>query len=226
MREGMHPACFYAMIDHGIHMRQEEKDGINMANIITYVVGHHLYLNITNRCTNRCAFCIRDKDAGIGHDLWLDHEPSAEEIIAAIGMAEGYHEVVFCGYGEPLMRLPEVVAVSAYLKSIGKKVRVNTNGQADLFWGHSVASELKGLVDAISISLNAQSAVEYQNLCQSDYGEEAFDAVLKFAASCVPVIPEVILSVVDVISEEAIAQCRKLAEAAGTTFRVRHLLGK
>ena len=77
-----------------------------MANIITYVVGDHLYLNITNRCTNRCTFCIRDKDGGIGHDLWLEHEPSTEEIIAAIGTADGYDEVVFCGYGEPLMRLP------------------------------------------------------------------------------------------------------------------------
>jgi TatD family-associated radical SAM protein len=197
-----------------------------MANQITYVVGHHLYLNITNRCTNRCSFCVRDNGTGIGHDLWLDREPSVDEIIAAIGTAEGYGEVVFCGYGEPLMRLPEVVAVSTYLKSIGKKVRVNTNGQADLFWGHSVANELKGLVDAISISLNEENAQSYQNLCRSDYGEEAFDAVLKFAASCVPVIPEVILSVVDVISDEAIAHCRQLAEAAGTTFRVRHLLGK
>ena len=197
-----------------------------MSNIITYVVGHHLYLNITNRCTNRCDFCIRDKDAGIGQDLWLDHEPSTEEIIAAIGTADGYQEVVFCGYGEPLMRLPEVVAVSAYLKRIGKKVRINTNGQADLFWGRPVANDLKGLVDAISISLNEENARKYQALCLSDYGEEAFDAVLKFAASCVPVIPEVILSVVDVISEDAIRQCRKLAEATGATFRVRHLMGE
>ena len=207
-------------------MRREEKDGIIMANIITYVVGDHLYLNITNRCTNRCTFCIRDKDGGIGQDLWLENEPSTEEIIAAIGTADGYDEVVFCGYGEPLMRLPEVVAVSAYLKRIGKKVRINTNGQADLFWGRSVANELKGLVDAISISLNEENAQKYQALCLSDYGEEAFDAVLKFAASCVPVIPEVILSVVDVISEEAIRHCRQLAEAAGATFRVRHLLGE
>ena len=197
-----------------------------MANIITYVVGNNLYLNITNRCTNRCAFCIREKDGGIGHDLWLDEEPSTEEILAAIGTADGYDEVVFCGYGEPLIRLHEVVAVSAYLKSIGKKVRINTNGQADLFWGRPVAQDLKGFVDAISISLNEENAQNYQSLCISDFGEEAFDAVLKFAASCVPVIPEVVLSVVDVISEEAIAHCRKLAEDAGATFRVRHLLGE
>ncbi len=195
-----------------------------MANIITYVVGHHLYLNITNRCSNRCAFCIRDRQAGIGHDLWLDYEPSAAEIIAAIGDAEGYQEIVFCGYGEPLIRLPEVIEVAAHLKRLGKKVRINTNGQADLIWGRSVAAELAGVIDSVSISLNAENAAEYQKICDSDYGEDAFAAVLKFAASCVPLIPEVILSVVDVIPEEAIAHCRMLAEGAGAKFRVRHML--
>ena len=195
-----------------------------MANIITYVVGHHLYLNITNRCSNRCAFCIRDRQTGIGHDLWLDYEPSAAEIIAAIGDAEGYQEIVFCGYGEPLIRLPEVIEVAAYLKRLGKKVRINTNGQADLIWGRSVASELAGLIDSVSISLNAENAVEYQKICDSDYGEDAFAAVLKFAASCVPVIPEVILSVVDVIPQEAVEHCRVLAESTGAKFRVRHML--
>ncbi len=196
-----------------------------MANVITYVVGHHLYLNITNRCTNRCAFCIREKGDGIGHDLWLDYEPSPEEIMGAIGNAEGFEEVVFCGYGEPLIRLPVVIEVAAYLKRLGKQVRVNTNGQADLIWGRSVASELAGVVDAISISLNAENKGEYQRICVSDYGEDSFEAVLNFAASCVPVIPEVVLTVVDVIPEEAIRHCRTLAEGVGAKFRVRHLMG-
>lgn len=196
-----------------------------MANVITYVVGHHLYINLTNRCSNRCTFCIRDRQDGIGHDLWLDREPAVEEVIAAIGAAEGFPEVVFCGYGEPLMRLPEVVAVARHVKGLGKRVRINTNGQADLIWGRPTAQDLAGVVDTLSISLNAENAQAYQAVCQSDYGESAFDAILRYAAACVPVVPEVVLSVVDVISPEAIEACRKLAEGIGAKLRVRHLMG-
>lgn len=196
-----------------------------MKDLITYVVGHHLYLNLTNRCTNRCTFCIRDRRDGIGHDLWLEREPTVKEAIDAIGAAEGYPEVVFCGFGEPLVRLPEVVEIARYLKSIGKKVRINTNGQADLIWGRSVAKELAGVVDSISISLNAADAKSYQAVCLSEFGESAYDAVIAFAASCVPVVPEVILSAVDVISVEDVEVCRSIAKRIGATFRLRQLMG-
>ena len=53
---------------------------------LTYETGGKLYLNITNRCPCACTFCIRKNDDGAyGSDpLWLEHEPSAAEMQAAI----------------------------------------------------------------------------------------------------------------------------------------------
>lgn len=191
--------------------------------MITYELDGKLYINITNRCTNSCSFCIRTQSKTFEYDLWLDREPAADEIIAEIGTADKYEEVVFCGFGEPMIRLPELLEVARYLKKLNKKVRVNTNGQADLIWGRKVARELEGLVDHISISLNAGDPVTYQELCSSEYGERAHQAIIDFAVECLKYIPQVTLSVVDVISEEEIEKCRQIAAKAGASFRVRHM---
>lgn len=190
--------------------------------MITYMLKDALYINLTNRCPNNCSFCIRNHPEGLGYNLWLQKEPSVEEIIEDIKGHENYSEVVFCGYGEPLIRFREVIEVAKYLKSRGVRVRVNTNGQANLIWGRDIVPELHGLVDAISISLNAADRKEYARLCSPDYGEEAFDAVLEFAGACVQHIPEVWLTVVDIISAHEIEVCRVIADEIGAKFRVRH----
>lgn len=189
--------------------------------MITYDIDGKLYINMTNRCTNSCSFCIRTDSDTFEYDLWLDREPSVEEIIADIGDAAEYDEVVFCGFGEPMMRLPELLEVAKYLKKLNKKVRVNTNGHADLIWNRNVAPELEGLVDSISISLNAGDPEHYQQMCLSEFGERAYEALIGFAQECVKYVPEVTLSVVDVIPEDEISKCAEIAAEAGTIFRVR-----
>jgi TatD family-associated radical SAM protein len=191
--------------------------------MITYEIDGTLYINMTNRCTNTCSFCIRTESKTFEYDLWLDREPEVEEIIDEIGTADKYEEVVFCGFGEPMIRLPDLIEVARHLKKINKKVRVNTNGQADLIWGRKVARELEGLVDHISISLNASNPRSYQELCSSEFGEKAHQAIIDFAIECLKYIPQVTLSVVDVIPGEEIEKCREIAEKAGTSFRVRYM---
>lgn len=193
--------------------------------MITYEIGTKLYINITNRCTNQCTFCVRDDPKGIGIDLWLEKEPSAQEVIEAIGSAETYDEVVFCGYGEPLIRLPEIIEISKYLKRIEKKVRINTNGQADLIWKRRVVPELAGCIDAVSISLNAGSKGQYQELCNSEFGADAYDSIISFAKDCVCFLPKVTLTVVDFISESEIEKCALIAKEVGANFRVRSFNG-
>ncbi len=195
---------------------------------ICYVLGNTLYINVTNRCTNRCSFCVRDKDCGIGDvNLWLEREPTAEEMIEDIKKfnPKNYDEVVFCGYGEPTMRLDAVLACAEFIKEhYGSKIRINTNGQANLYYGENVAPKLKGLIDVVSISLNAKNADEYDKMCKSIYGKESFQALIDFAKECKNYVPEVVMSVVDILPEEDIAVCRCIAEDAGAKLRVRELI--
>jgi TatD family-associated radical SAM protein len=193
------------------------------APTIAYSLSDSLYLNITNRCPNACLFCIRGSKTGVGYNLWLEREPTAAEVIGAIHDPSGYREIVFCGYGEPLLRPEIVVEVSQWLKKWPVQVRLNTNGLADLFLGYDVLPNLKGLIDVVSISLNADNAELYQQLTRSSFGKTAFQAVLDFAGRSHHYIPRVILSVVDypgVDLEKAKATATKL----GVEFRVREYL--
>jgi len=195
---------------------------------ICYVLENSLYINLTNRCSNACTFCVRDKDCGIGDvNLWLENEPTIDEIIKDIDRfnPDNYKEVVFCGYGEPTMRLEELLTAAKHIKEhYHVPVRINTNGQADLMHTEPVPPRLSGLIDVVSISLNAKNKEEYQALCQSIYGEKSFDALIQFAKDCTPYVPEVIMSVVDVLPKEDIEACRKIAEGAGARLRVRELI--
>lgn len=190
--------------------------------MITYEINDALYINLTNRCTNNCCFCVRNNPEGLGFDLWLDKEPGVPEILAEMEKPEKYKEVVFCGYGEPLERFAEVVEICRYLKRKGIKTRINTNGQANLIWKKNIVPELAGLVDSISISLNAKNAEDYVRLCKPEYGAEAYEAMLNFAEECVKYLPEVRLTVVDVIPAYDIEACRNIAESMGARFRARH----
>ncbi|MBE0585700.1 MAG: YchF/TatD family DNA exonuclease, partial [Desulfofustis sp.] len=145
---------------------------------IAYKIRDSLYLNITNRCTNSCIFCAKFSDFVVkGHELKLDHEPSVAEIKQAIGDPSRFAEIVFCGYGEPLLRLDLVKEVSRWLKDQAIKVRINTDGLANMVHGRNILPELKGLIDAISVSLNAPDTEHYQYLCQSAFGDQGYQAV-------------------------------------------------
>lgn len=155
------------------------------------------------------------------YKLWLKKEPTAQQVIEQLGDVKEYSEVVFCGFGEPTIKLNELIEIAKKVKADGGKVRINTNGHANLFHGRNVVPELAGLVDVMSISLNAPTAEKYQKVCRSRYGLEAFDGMLDFARKCVGVIPEVVLSVVDVLPPEDIEKCRQIAQQVGAKFRIR-----
>lgn len=188
---------------------------------IAYRIRNSLYLNITNRCSNRCSFCPKFDDFTVkGHNLMLDSEPSFEEVMAAIGHPEGVDEVVFCGYGEPLIRLDLVKQVAGDLKQRGYSIRINTDGQANQVYGRDILPELAGLIDSISVSLNAPDAATYSRLCNTPFGDAAFDSVCAFIHTATAHIPHVIASAVTVPGID-IATCRRLAESLGAEFRAR-----
>lgn len=198
-----------------------------MEDQLFYTLGNSLYVNVTNRCTNRCTFCIRDHGNVGGYDLWLEKEPSLEEMCKAMDGIDWkrYQEVVFCGYGEPLMRLDEVVALASEIKRrTTLPVRVNTNGHANIIYGKDITPRLAG-IDTLSISLNAKDGKQYDEICKPAF-EGAFEAVKQFASLSKNHVGEVVLSVVDtVISPEDIEKCREIAEGIGIPLRVRHYEG-
>lgn len=193
---------------------------------ILYEVGNNLYVNITNKCPCSCTFCIRNNaDGAYGSDsLWLDHEPSYEEIINAFNQHDlsRYNEIVFCGYGEPLERIDVLTDVCRYLKLKDcPPIRLNTNGLSDLIHKKPTAEMLKGCIDIVSISLNAGTEKGYLEVTRPSFGAGSYEAMLSFAAECKKYIPRVIFSVVDVISKEEIELAGKRAEEMGIEFRVR-----
>ena len=191
-----------------------------------YDYGKGLYFNLTNRCPCSCTFCVRSKVDALGsaENLWLDSEPTVKEVITAIKTVDlnTYDEVVFCGYGEPMERVEDLIKIADYIKSVSDiPVRINTNGLGDLIHQKDTVSLLKGHIDAISISLNAPSNERYQEVSQPVFGEKAYPAMLEFTKKATRIFSDVTMSVVDVISEEEIAECREIARNLGVKFKVR-----
>ena len=188
---------------------------------IAYRIRNSLYLNITNRCSNHCTFCAKfDEFTVKGHNLLLDHEPGFEEVMAAIGQPVGIDEVVFCGFGESLLRLDLVKQVATALKQRGYSIRINSDGQANLAHGRNILPELQGLIDSISISLNAPDAVTYGKLCNTPFGEAGWQGVCDFLREAPRYIPDVTATAVTIPGID-IEACRRVAEQLGVKFRVR-----
>lgn len=194
---------------------------------ILYKVHHNLYVNLTNKCPCACTFCLRQtrdhmEDSGI---LWLDHEPAVDEVIAEFAKFDmsQYEEVVFCGFGEPTEALEVLLPVAKYVKeTFSKPVRINTNGLGNLIWNRDITPEFKGLIDTVSISLNTPNADEYHNLVRSKFGMQSFDAMLDFAKKCTTYVPHVVMTTVaTTISKEDEAQCQKICDNLGVTYRIR-----
>jgi TatD DNase family protein len=189
---------------------------------IAYKIRDNLYLNITNRCTNSCSFCIRFlTDYVKGHNLRLSREPVEEEFKDAIGDPSKYKEVVFCGYGEPLLRLDLVMSLSRWIKENGGMVRINTNGHGNLINGRNVLPELKGIVDSISVSLDANDEETYNRLCRPIY-RNAFRDVIEFIKESKKYIPHVEATVVELEGVD-IEKCRAITDGLGIKLRIRKL---
>ena len=201
---------------------------MNPNNIVTYDYFGSLYINMTNRCDCRCVFCIRDQEgSGLG-GLWLDGEPTRQEVLDSILNMDptAYPEIVFCGYGEPTCRLDDMLWLCDRLhQELGDTcppIRLNTNGHGSLINGRDVTPELAGRLDAVSVSLNGSNMEEYLRLTRPGSGEKAWQAMLDFVQDAGKYVPKVMVSIVDYDKSEAeIEACRQLAESLGAIFRVR-----
>ncbi len=198
---------------------------------ITYVVDGSLYVNMTNKCSNRCEFCIRNNgDGAYGSDsLWLERDPTLDEVMSSVfsrNLSE-YPELIFCGYGEPSYRLADAVSVARAVKEKHPniKIRINTNGHSDLIFDRDTAPMYDSF-DVVSISLNTPSPERYQEICHSIFGERSHEALITFAKNVKKYVPKVILSVVrQTLTEEEIKQCEQIANSAGVTLRIRDYIG-
>ena len=195
---------------------------------IAYKVGDGLYINLTNKCSCACTFCLRQGDDKVGESdsLWLEREPTADEAIAVINdklKAYPYKEVVFCGFGEPTCALDVMLDVARWIKTnTDIPTRLNTNGHADLINSKDVAPLLVGLIDTVSISLNVPDTERYQELVRSRFGVQSFDAMIAFAKRCVGEGLNVVMTTVETtISKEDEEKCRQLCQSIGARYRIR-----
>jgi TatD DNase family protein len=192
-----------------------------------------LYLNVTNRCTNRCSFCVRNWTEGLGGAvLWGGAEPDLPMLQRAVGTQgplENFREFVWCGYGEPTFRLDLILQAAPWLRSCGAKVRLNTNGHGRLIHGRDILPDLSDAADEISISMNAPNCSRYLELCCPEPGELEIvpERLWEGMVDCLARSPKLFGSVqatvvAAVLSQEEIGQCRDLAGSLGITrFRVR-----
>jgi len=197
---------------------------------IAYNIRDSLYLNITNECTLSCAFCPKTHDDFVvkGHNLRLVHEPTVDEVMESVGDPHRWREIVFCGYGESTLRFETMKEVARRLKAFGvKRIRLDTDGLANWVYGRDVTPELKGLVDAVSVSLNAADEKSYAKLCRPSRngrpvtGADAYAAVKQFIRAVRQVVPEVTATVVAVPNLD-VEKARRIAEnELGVRFRAR-----
>ncbi len=197
-----------------------------MSNILVYELDKKIYINLTNRCTNECIFCLRqDKDDVCGQELWLDSEDfTSEDVIEQLKKFNLSSEVIFCGYGEPMLKFEILRQVAKYIKETYPeiKIRVNTNGHANFIYKKNVVPELVGLVDEFSVSLNASNSEEYDELSQPKF-ENAYDEVKKFIKCSADAGIETVASIVDGYKGRRldVEKCREIAESLGAKLRVR-----
>lgn len=197
-----------------------------MSSILYQYCGS-LYLNITNRCCNRCSFCVRNSADTLGSadSLWLDKEPTYDDIVKEFHNwnMKKYDEVVFCGYGEPTERLDLLLKVAEHIRTkYGKYVRLNTNGLGNLVNGRNIVPELAERIDRVNISLNAPNAERYVEVCRPRFGLESYPAILDFIKECREKISGVSVSVVSgSISQAEEDECQRMASEMGVLFRSR-----
>ena len=195
-----------------------------MANVFSYELDGNIYINLTNYCSNRCTFCVRNgKKSYYGNELWLQKEPTVEEIIDSIDFTKDYKQAVFCGFGEPTYRIETTCKVATELKKRGLITRLNTNGQGNLIHGRDITDDIKGCIDVVNVSLNAPENDEYDKVCLSIF-PNAFEGMLQFAKLLKEKGVSVIFSIVDCIGEERVQKCQTLADSLGIPLKIREFI--
>ena len=191
---------------------------------ITYTFGESLYVNLTDGCSLKCGFCCKRNPVGpriADYDLTLGKQPSAKEVRRALGDLAGYSEVVFCGFGEPTLRLATLLEIAEHVKRKGLPVRVNTDGLANRVFRRDITPQFAGRVDSLSVSLNAADAETYHRICQPPW-PDAFDYLLDFLRKAPEHVPEVTATAVSDVPGVDVEACRRLAEAdLNLPFRAR-----
>lgn len=191
---------------------------------ILYVYKKQVYVNLTNKCSANCVYCVRNKKEGVdNHNLVLEKDPTSSELISEMDAFDfhDYEELVFCGYGEPTCAMENLLTTAEYFKkNHSQKIRVNTNGLGRLYNGWDILSKLNKVVDSYSISLNAPNEERYYQLVRPSY-EHAFQEVISFAKDAKKAKKEVFFSVVDVLTDEEIDLCRDLAGKLDIPLKVR-----
>ena len=203
-----------------------EKKEENRKDTYVYILDGNLYINLTNKCSNGCDFCVRnERSSYYGNYLWLRHgDPTAEKVIAAangLGDLSRFKEVVFCGFGEPTYKVEEMLALCDYFHGKGMKTRLNTNGQGNLINKRDIVPDLKDKIDFVNISLNASCVEKYQPICRSQFGEAGFAGLIEFARGCRKNGVDCRFSIVDCIGEEEVEACKRLAESIKIPLYVR-----
>ncbi|MCV6589878.1 MAG: TatD family nuclease-associated radical SAM protein [Marinobacterium sp.] len=193
---------------------------------LVYQIGDKLYINLTDRCTLRCGFCPKHNGTTEvkGYELYLSARPDPAHIIKLIGDPTRYTEVVFCGYGEPTLRLKALLVIAHAVKAAGGHTRINTDGLGSRVNKRDIVPELAQCIDALSISLNAQNAAVYNQHCQPALNN-AWQSVLTFIERASRQIPAVYVSAIDGLPGVDITACKALAESRGGIFR-RRVLGE
>ena len=205
---------------------KNDKKEENRKDTYVYTLDGNLYINLTNKCSNGCDFCVRnERSSYYGNYLWLRNgDPTVDKVIAA---AKGYgdltrfKEVVFCGFGEPTYKVAEMVALCDYFHEKGLKTRLNTNGQGNLINKRDIVPDLKGKIDFVNISLNASCVEKYQPICRSQFGESGFSGLIEFGKLCRKNEIPCRFSIVDCIGEEEVEACKRLAESVKIPLYVR-----
>lgn len=199
---------------------------------ITYEYEGALYVNLTNRCNCSCVFCLRHnghKGSIYADDLWLEHEPTREEILADFAQRDlsQYRELVFCGFGEPMFRWDDIAWTVDQLKAQGATlpIRINTNGHGNHINYRDITPEMAGRIDTVSISLNGSTPEEYLAVTIPGHGEQAWEDMLEFTRLAAQYVPHVVMTVVNKDkTPEEIENCRAMAESLGAKLRVREYI--
>lgn len=215
--------------NNGNNGNRGNKQDENRKDTYLYTLDGNLYVNLTNKCSNGCDFCVRnERTSYYGNYLWIRHgDPTVEKVISAVkgfGDLTRFKEVVFCGFGEPTYKLAEMLALCDFFHEKGLKTRLNTNGQGNLINKRDIVPELKGKMDFVNISLNASCYEKYQAICRSQYKEAGFENVVEFGKLCRRNGIDCRFSVVDCIGEEEVEACKRLAQSVNVPLYVRNYI--
>lgn len=205
---------------------------------IVYRFGDGVYINLTNRCPNLCTFCIKTKWHMDFHGNNLNlagNEPSAQDVLRALEQElpkAPFKEVVFCGYGEPTMRLDVLLYVAQILKGWQAqakfppfKIRLNTNGLGSRINHRSIVADLRRVVDIVNVSVNAENETKWQQLVRPEAPyQDGYADVIGFLTACVHAnFEKVVLSCVENTGADLHA-LEELAHQCGATFYARSFL--